>query len=233
MGRMCWQDGVTRVTFLQLQITSSERKGWDRCGVAPVPVQPTLGACGGCRWAVGEESISSLPAAIVVSGSACVHLLTEVFFEVFCSKYQSTPVLLVFWNVAEWCLTAWSWLSAKRTCFFALLEALGSREKTSLWNCCFLYPSPNFAGVLLFDLQIFLVDLSVLLKTKGWITYFRKFCAAWSFLMIPGSLLKLLITACLTGGCLHPLGIPNISDNDSAETVVLIICFLFSKFRRL
>lgn len=51
--------------------------------------------------------------------------------------------------------------------------------------------------------------------------------------MIPGSLLKLLITACLTGGCLHPLGIPNISDNDSAETVVLIICFLFSKFRRL
>lgn len=156
MGRMCWQDGVTRVTFLQLQITSSERKGWDRCGVAPVPVQPTLGACGGCRWAVGEKSISPLPAAIVVSGSACVHLLTEVFFEVFCSKYQSTPVLLVFWNVAEWCFTAWSWLSAKRTCFFCLARSIGKQGKNLSMELLFSLSVSKFCWCL----AVWLADFS-------------------------------------------------------------------------
>lgn len=59
-----------------------------------------------------------------------VHLLAEVFSKVFCSKYQSTPVLLVFWNVPEWCLTAWSLLSAKRTCFFFFLtRSIGKQGK--------------------------------------------------------------------------------------------------------
>lgn len=44
--------------------------------------------------------------------------------------------------------------------FFCLARSIGKQggKKPSLWNCWFFYPSPNFASVLLFDLQIFLVE---------------------------------------------------------------------------
>lgn len=89
--------------------------------------------------------------------------------------------MLVLWNVAEWCLTAWSWLSAKRTCF-RLPKTIGRQgRKKPLYGTVVFYPSPNFVGVLLFDLQISLADLSVIRKTEWWITYFWKLLCSMEF----------------------------------------------------